>query len=351
MASPGFSWSSAPAPERSNSQQSTAAFDSLAHARLDPSAFDPASFDSSFFVPPRIFNSPGGNLGFGAYDLPYGNVAIAEPRLDYAQRGAHQQDHGDFNALKSYGFGTNDFASASGNGSASPASMTLYPSAAPPSSFSFEPQAAQRQPQAQAYTQPQQPPPPPPPPASRQRQASTSANSYPPSTSTATNTVAAPYTPNGPVYAPYGSSLINLPGPADQSLLKLPPAQTPAPPPFSPTALGLPPYPPPGTSTNFAGLYSASGFDMVSVLARVASRPNPSLQIGPVDTSCSFLVVDARKWDLPIVFCSETFTRLTGYTSSEISTAFFASSKDNLSDADVVSLQSARIVCSLVKKH
>jgi hypothetical protein len=88
---------------------------------------------------------------------------------------------------------------------------------------------------------------------------------------------------------------------------------------FDPAALSLPVPPPAGTTTNFAGLYSSSGFDMLSVLARVAARPNPTIQIGPVDTSCAFLVVDARKWDMPIVFASGTFETMTGYSSGEIS--------------------------------
>lgn len=102
--------------------------------------------------------------------------------------------------------------------------------------------------------------------------------------------------PNGPVYAPYGSSVLSLNPSAAYKLpsLSMPPSVPPTGS-FSPGALGLPLPPPPGTSTNFAGLYSSSGFDMLGVLARVATRPNQTIQIGPVDTSCSFLVVDARK--------------------------------------------------------
>ncbi|CAG8595707.1 7468_t:CDS:10 [Funneliformis mosseae] len=73
-----------------------------------------------------------------------------------------------------------------------------------------------------------------------------------------------------------------------------------------------------GVTTNFPGLYSSTGFDMLGVLARVASRPNPQINIGPVDMSCSFLVVDARKYDFPIVYASHTFEKLTGYSNSEI---------------------------------
>ena len=56
----------------------------------------------------------------------------------------------------------------------------------------------------------------------------------------------------------------------------------------------------------------------MGVLARVASRVNPQIQIGPVDLSCSFLVVDAKKFDMPIVYASETFSKLTGYPNAEI---------------------------------
>ena len=126
---------------------------------------------------------------------------------------------------------------------------------------------------------------------------------------------------NTPVYTPYGSSIVSInpsAGSYKNPSLSLPPSN-PSTVPFDPAALSLPVPPPAGTSTNFAGLYSSSGFDMLSVLARVAARPHQTIQIGPVDTSCAFLVVDARKWDMPIVFASETFTRMTGYTSQEIS--------------------------------
>ncbi|KAF3918405.1 hypothetical protein ABW20_dc0105763 [Dactylellina cionopaga] len=65
-------------------------------------------------------------------------------------------------------------------------------------------------------------------------------------------------------------------------------------------------------------IYSSSGFDMVGVLMRVATRPNPKINIGAVDMSCAFVVCDARKFDMPIVYCSATFERLTGYTKHEI---------------------------------
>jgi len=51
---------------------------------------------------------------------------------------------------------------------------------------------------------------------------------------------------------------------------------------------------------------------------RVATRPNPEVNIGAVDMSCAFVVCDARKFDCPIIYCSATFERLTGYTKHEI---------------------------------
>ncbi|WVQ99547.1 hypothetical protein IAU59_006683 [Kwoniella sp. CBS 9459] len=66
------------------------------------------------------------------------------------------------------------------------------------------------------------------------------------------------------------------------------------------------------------GLYSTTGFDMVGVLARVAARRDPSTVLGPVDLSCSFLVVDIRRYDCPIVYASPSFSTLTGYDLPQI---------------------------------
>ncbi|ORX82576.1 hypothetical protein K493DRAFT_270021 [Basidiobolus meristosporus CBS 931.73] len=72
------------------------------------------------------------------------------------------------------------------------------------------------------------------------------------------------------------------------------------------------------TLGNFPGLYSNSGFDMLSILARVANRPNPQINLGPVDMSCAFLVVDARQFDFPVVYASQSFENLTGYSDVEV---------------------------------
>jgi PAS domain-containing protein len=78
--------------------------------------------------------------------------------------------------------------------------------------------------------------------------------------------------------------------------------------------------PPRASSLALNGLpiYSASGFDMLDILARVATRPQPKVALGPVDLTCSFLVVDITRDDSPIIYASATFTELTGYTEAEI---------------------------------
>ncbi|EON65167.1 hypothetical protein W97_04404 [Coniosporium apollinis CBS 100218] len=65
--------------------------------------------------------------------------------------------------------------------------------------------------------------------------------------------------------------------------------------------------------TQWKNIYSSTGFDMLGVLMRVATRPHPEINIGSVDMSCAFVVCDAEKDDNPIVYCSENFERLTGY--------------------------------------
>lgn len=84
--------------------------------------------------------------------------------------------------------------------------------------------------------------------------------------------------------------------------------------PFDPTRLGiqLP------VNSNYENIYSSSGFDLMRALANVVNRPNPQIDVGPVDTSTALVVVDARKPDLPIIFASASFSTLTGYENCEI---------------------------------
>ena len=70
--------------------------------------------------------------------------------------------------------------------------------------------------------------------------------------------------------------------------------------------------------SQYKNAYSSSGFDMLGVLMRVAARPKPQINIGAVDMSCAFVVCDVTQHDVPIVYCSDVFERLTGYTKHEI---------------------------------
>jgi pre-rRNA-processing protein SRD1 len=47
-------------------------------------------------------------------------------------------------------------------------------------------------------------------------------------------------------------------------------------------------------------------------------RPNPKINIGAVDLSCAFVLCDITREDHPIVYVSDAFERLTGYTKNEI---------------------------------
>ncbi|KAJ5780909.1 hypothetical protein N7457_006069 [Penicillium paradoxum] len=70
--------------------------------------------------------------------------------------------------------------------------------------------------------------------------------------------------------------------------------------------------------TKHTGIYSTTGFDVLGALGRVAMRPNPKINIGAVDLSCAFVMCDILIEDHPIVYVSEAFERLTGYTKDEI---------------------------------
>lgn len=68
----------------------------------------------------------------------------------------------------------------------------------------------------------------------------------------------------------------------------------------------------------YQGIYSSSGFDMLGALMKVATRKNPEIDIGKVDMSCAFVVCDITLYDCPIIYVSDIFERLTGYTKHEV---------------------------------
>ncbi|KAF9876209.1 vivid PAS protein VVD [Colletotrichum karsti] len=68
----------------------------------------------------------------------------------------------------------------------------------------------------------------------------------------------------------------------------------------------------------YPGLYCPSGFDMMSILLRVAGRPNPKVSLGAIDCSVALILCDLEQPDTPIVYASEHFSILTGYSNKEI---------------------------------
>ncbi|GAA5858593.1 hypothetical protein JCM5353_000388 [Sporobolomyces roseus] len=306
-------------------------FNPMANTRLSPSAFDPNSFSGQFILP---------RFATGGQNDPFG-MGVGVMDTSSSSRGAISPMSYDYN----YSNQNQSMLQSQGQrhgGGLTPTSSFFNQNFS--SGTTPQPSQHQQQQQQQHHQQHQQ----------QQISVSTSSNrnvnnQYPVSTqpaSTSASAIAstsavpyappsvprsnpqptvssAPYDPETPVYAPYGSSVISVNQNSNTSYklpplsMHLPPSQ-PASSPFNPSSLGLPAPPPEGQGNNFAGLYSTSGFDLLGVLARVAARPNPQIQIGPVDSSCAFAVVDARRWDQPLVFASDTFVKMTGYTNEEI---------------------------------
>ena len=79
------------------------------------------------------------------------------------------------------------------------------------------------------------------------------------------------------------------------------------------TSVGLNVPPPPCLP-----VYSTSGFDVTSILARVATHSHPKVILGPVDLTCSFVVVDVRRYDRPIVYDFPSFYQLPEYEDHEV---------------------------------
>ncbi|KAM0251583.1 hypothetical protein ACHAP5_001592 [Fusarium lateritium] len=67
----------------------------------------------------------------------------------------------------------------------------------------------------------------------------------------------------------------------------------------------------------YPGLYAPSGIDIMSILFRVMGRPNPQVVLGPVDCSVAMVVCDMGRADAPVIYVSESFSDLTGYSARE----------------------------------
>lgn len=68
----------------------------------------------------------------------------------------------------------------------------------------------------------------------------------------------------------------------------------------------------------YPGLYCPSGLDVMTVLFRIYGRPNPQINLGPIDCSVAMIVCDLALPDHPIVYASEPFLQMTGYHMGEI---------------------------------
>ncbi|KAK3381394.1 putative vivid protein [Podospora didyma] len=68
----------------------------------------------------------------------------------------------------------------------------------------------------------------------------------------------------------------------------------------------------------YPGLYAPSDYDMLKILADIHARPNPQVELGPIDASCALIMCDLRQPDQPIVYASPSFLYLTGYTLAEV---------------------------------
>ncbi|PFH56403.1 hypothetical protein XA68_16553 [Ophiocordyceps unilateralis] len=68
----------------------------------------------------------------------------------------------------------------------------------------------------------------------------------------------------------------------------------------------------------FPGLYSGTGFDLMSLLLRIISRPSPQIELGAVDCSVALVVCDLDLPDAPIIYASDSFCDMTGYSKAEI---------------------------------
>ncbi|KAJ3481865.1 hypothetical protein NLG97_g7715 [Lecanicillium saksenae] len=68
----------------------------------------------------------------------------------------------------------------------------------------------------------------------------------------------------------------------------------------------------------YPGLYAPSGIDVMSVLFSVFSRPNPQVELGPVDCSAALTVSNLDLPGSPIIYANEAFSQLTGYAVKEV---------------------------------
>ncbi|TQV97669.1 vivid PAS protein VVD [Cordyceps javanica] len=98
----------------------------------------------------------------------------------------------------------------------------------------------------------------------------------------------------------------------------------------------------------YPGLYAPSGVDIMTVLFSVFARPDPKIELGPVDCSAALTVSNLDLPGSPIIYANEAFAKLTGYTIKEVvgknsqflhSPQSKASSQSSLLDQQVAAIQ------------
>ncbi|KAI8900967.1 hypothetical protein BC833DRAFT_579878 [Globomyces pollinis-pini] len=65
-------------------------------------------------------------------------------------------------------------------------------------------------------------------------------------------------------------------------------------------------------------LHTVTGFDVATLFVKLVTRQNPKVKLGPIDFNSAFAVSDLSESDLPIVYISPAFTKMTGYSSNEV---------------------------------
>nr|AML77209.1 putative LOV domain-containing protein [Sphagnum lescurii] len=68
----------------------------------------------------------------------------------------------------------------------------------------------------------------------------------------------------------------------------------------------------------YTDLYAPSGIDMMSILLAVRQRPNPTYNLGNIDSGTALVLCDPDVPEMPIVYYSEPFATMTGYGHAEI---------------------------------
>ncbi|KAK5653381.1 hypothetical protein OQA88_9074 [Cercophora sp. LCS_1] len=60
------------------------------------------------------------------------------------------------------------------------------------------------------------------------------------------------------------------------------------------------------------------GVNIMTILTSIYMRPNPRIDIGPIDTSCAITVCDFGQPNEPIIYANEPFLHMTGYRLDEV---------------------------------